>query len=178
MERRQFFRGLIAAGATVAERPERRNRRAHHEGQRVYHGPMSIPEEVARIVADHPAIKRTTHRHLVSRYAADGYTWLFRCQIPAHRGMVGEIIHIPQPDGVILSRVHCWSAADPDRAPHGGYLDAVLISASRHPVSPLPHAAILPPLPEAEYTMAEYTSPAWLTEAPRENTVRRLTEGQ
>jgi hypothetical protein len=72
---------------------------------------MLIPERVALIVAEHPAIKRTTHSHLVSRYAENGWTWLFRCQIPAHRKMVGEIVRTPAGD----IRVHCWSAADPER---------------------------------------------------------------
>lgn len=110
MERREFFRSLIAGGATVSQRPERRNRRVHHEGTKLYHGPLLIPEYVAGIVAAHPAIKRTTHGgHLVSRYADAAYTWLFRCQIPESRAMVGEIVCTPE--GKL--RIHCWSAARP-----------------------------------------------------------------
>lgn len=110
-DRREFFRSLIAGGAVVSQRPERRNRRAHHTNDVVYSGPLIVPERVAAIVAEHPAIKRTTHQHLVSRYAEAGYTWLFRCQVPAHRAMVGEVVQTPE--GAI--RVHCWSAADPAR---------------------------------------------------------------
>lgn len=117
MERRDFFKSLIAAGATVKERKKHRNRRSRHESERIYHGPMAIPERIALIIAEHPAIKRTTHRHIVSRYAGDldGWVWLFRCQIPAHRLMVGEIIRTTE--GKI--RVHCWSSADPERYTRG-----------------------------------------------------------
>jgi hypothetical protein len=116
IERRDFFKSLIAGGATVSERKERRNHRAHHEGTRLYHGPMLIPAYIAGIIAEHPALKRTTNgRHLVSRYADATHTWLFRCQIPAHCLMVGEIVRTPE--GKI--RVHCWSAADPERYTRG-----------------------------------------------------------
>lgn len=107
MERREFFQSLIAGGAAVGQRPERRNRRAHHKNARIYHGPMMIPERIAAIVAEHPSVKRTTDRHLVSRYAEGGWVWLFRCQIPESRAMVGEIVLAEA--GQI--RVHCWSAA-------------------------------------------------------------------
>ena len=110
MERREFFKSLIAGGASMRERPRAKNRRAHHTGERLYHGPMEIPEDIVRIIAAHPAIKKTTCRHLVSRYANTGWVWLFRCQIPESRQMVGEIIRTPE--GKI--RVHCWSAARPD----------------------------------------------------------------
>ncbi|HME59220.1 MAG TPA: hypothetical protein VKF63_12835 [Terracidiphilus sp.] len=110
-DRREFFRSLIAGGATVAERPGRRNHREHHADNVVYHGPMLIPERIAAIIADHPAIKRTMCRHLVSRYAEAGWTWLFRCQIPDHRRMVGDIRRTIT--GQV--RVCCWSAADPER---------------------------------------------------------------
>lgn len=70
MERRAFFQSLIAGGAQVAERPERRNRREHHQDTLIYHGPMSIPARLAAIIADHPAIKRTTHRHMVAVWVA------------------------------------------------------------------------------------------------------------
>ena len=109
MERREFFQSLIAGGAVVKERPDNRNRRAHHEGTRLYHGPMMIPIDIATIIAEHPALKRSTSRHLVSRYADATHTWLFRCQIPESRAMVGEIVRTPE--GKI--RIHCWSAARP-----------------------------------------------------------------
>lgn len=111
MERREFFRSLIAGGATVQEWPERKNARKHHEGNRLYHGPLEIPGRIVGIIDNHPGIKRTTDRHLVSRYAEADWTWIFRCQIPAHRLMIGEVVRTPE--GKI--RVHCWSAADPGR---------------------------------------------------------------
>lgn len=110
MERRDFFRSLIAGGATLNQRPEGKNRRAHHQNERLYHGPLEIPERIVDIVAEHPGIKRTTHRHLVSRYAENNWVWLFRCKIPASRQMVGEVVRTPE--GKI--RMHCWSAASTD----------------------------------------------------------------
>jgi len=109
MQRREFFLNLIAGGAVVKKRAEHRNRKVHHENTRLYHGPMLIPPAVVAIVAAHPGIKRTTHQHLVSRYADTAHTWLFRCQIPESRAMVGEIVRAP--DGKL--RIHCWSAARP-----------------------------------------------------------------
>lgn len=110
MDRRSFFQSLIAGGAAVTERPEHKNRKAHHQNEVLFHGPIEIPERVVNIVAEHPAIKRTTHRKLVSRYAENNWVWLFRCQIPESRQMVGEVVRTPE--GKI--RVHCWSAARPD----------------------------------------------------------------
>jgi hypothetical protein len=109
-DRREFFRSLIAGGAAVAKRPQRQI--THPGNEVVYHGPMLIPERVAGIIAEHPSIKRCNRSsHLVSRYAEPGWTWLFRCQIPASRHMVGEIVRTPEG----ATRVHCWSAADPAR---------------------------------------------------------------
>jgi hypothetical protein len=153
MERREFFKTLVAGGATAAERTEQRNRRAHHHDEIVYHGPMLIPERVAIIVAEHPAIKRTTNGgHLVSRYAEDGWTWLFRCQIPAHRKMVGEIVKTPA--GAI--RVHCWSAADPARYTRDD--EPATIMARK--VAPQPPAPIMPPLPDLDATESEWSDAA------------------
>lgn len=134
MERREFFQSLIAGGASVKSRREGRNRRAHHQNERVYHGPMAIPERIAAIVADHPGLKRTTDRHLVSRYAEEGWTWLFRCQIPASRQMVGEIVRTPEGK----MRVHCWSAARDTSAE-----EPAVIVGRKSPVAPAP---LLPPI--------------------------------
>lgn len=144
MERREFFKSLVAGGATVAERTERRNRRAHHHDEIVYHGPMLIPERVALIVAEHPAIKRTTHgSHLVSRYAENGWTWLFRCQVPTHRKMVGEIVRTPVGD----IRVHCWSAADPERYTRNDEPVAIVTAKTAR----AQNTPIMPPSPEPEW---------------------------
>jgi len=112
MERREFFQSLIAGGATV-RKTRKRVRGAHAADIRLYHGPMTIPPHVAEAVREDPTPHRATGRgtHLNSRYAeADGTVWLFRCQIPAHRGMVGEIMRAPIGGRI---RVHCWSAARP-----------------------------------------------------------------
>ena len=111
-DRRSFLQSLVAAGA-----PVRRNRRrvphSHAGDIRLYHGPMTIPAYVAEAVREAPDPLRAKGRgtHLLSRYAdADGTVWLFRCQIPDHRGMVGEIVQAPIGR---RRRVHCWSAATP-----------------------------------------------------------------
>ena len=106
--RREFFQSLIAAGAVP-----RRNMKAvkHPDNVRIYHGPMEIPAHVAECVREDPTPHKATGRgrHWVTRYAeADGTVWLFRCGIPFHRGMVGEIIRTP----LGRHRVHCWSAAE------------------------------------------------------------------
>lgn len=116
--------------------------RIRHAGERVYHGPIFVPENIAAIVAEHPAIKRTTSRHMVMRYSHGGWTWLFRSQIPASRMMVGEIVRTPE--GQI--RVHLWSAASPHSGAH---------SARRTPAEILARRAtritrIEPPLPPSE----------------------------
>lgn len=112
MERREFFQSLIAGGATVRKN-RKRVKGAHRQDIRLYHGPMQIPPHVAEAVREDPTPHRATGRgtHLLSRYAdADGTVWLFRCQIPAHRGMVGEIVQSPIGQ---RKRIHCWSAATP-----------------------------------------------------------------
>ena len=114
MERREFFQSLIAGGAVSRKRPKHRK---HTTGTVLYRGPMTIPEHVAAAVAQHPDIYRPTGRgtHLAARYAdrereglGSAAVYLFRCQIPEHRGMVGEIVLSEGHVGV-----HCWSAADP-----------------------------------------------------------------
>ena len=109
MERREFFKSLIAGGATARIRPERRNERKHHTGEIMYRGPLTIPERVSAIVAEHPGLCRTTSRHLVMRYVDRGTVYLFRARVPEHRAMVGEIVRTFT--GAL--RVHAWSAADP-----------------------------------------------------------------
>jgi hypothetical protein len=112
MERRDFFKSLIAGGATVRKN-RKRAPKSHRQDIRLYHGPMQIPAHVYEAVREDPSPMRATGRgsHLVSRYAdPDGTVWLFRCQIPAHRGMVGEIVQVPVGQ---RKRIHCWSAAQP-----------------------------------------------------------------
>lgn len=112
MERRAFFQSLIAGGATV-RKTRKRVKGSHANNIRLYHGPMTIPPYVYEAVREDPSPMRATGRgtHLVSRYAeADGTVWLFRCQIPKHRGMIGEIVQAPIGQ---RKRIHCWSAANP-----------------------------------------------------------------
>ena len=137
-DRRQFFQALIAGGATVRKT---RKRVQHSQDVRVYHGPMSIPPHVAEAIRHDPAPHRPTGQgtHLISRYAEpDATVWLFRCQIPSHRGMVGEVVRTPL--GRI--RVHCWSAAIP-----GEYREpAEIIECKAARLEPPPCEPIIPPL--------------------------------
>jgi hypothetical protein len=121
-DRRQFFQSLIAGGAAVRKT---RKHVPHAADERLYHGPMQIPPHVYEAVREDPTPHRSTGRggHLVSRYVdPDQTTWLFRCQIPAHRLMVGEIVRTP----LSRIRVHCWSAADPQRCTRGDEPAAIL----------------------------------------------------
>lgn len=136
MERRDFFKSLVAGGATIKVRPERKNQRAHHQGERIYHGPMEIPERVVSAVAQSPALAKTTHRHLISRYTdGEGWEWRFRSQIPEHRLMVGEIIRTPE--GNVC--VHCWASADLDR--YMSHCGPAEILSAKTPTSVLDHSA-------------------------------------
>lgn len=111
--RREFFQSLIAGGATLTK-TRKHVPRAHSNNIRLYHGPMEIPAYVYEAVREDPSLYKSTGTsggHPVSRYAEpDGRVWLFRCGIPAHRGMVGEIVRAPIGQRI---RVHCWSAATP-----------------------------------------------------------------
>lgn len=110
-DRRSFLQSLVAAGAPI-KRTRKRVPESHGADVRIYHGPMTIPAHVTEAVREDPSPLRASGRgtHLVSRYAAaDGTVWLFRCGIPVHRGMVGEIVRTP----LGRYRVHCWSAATP-----------------------------------------------------------------
>lgn len=111
MERRNFFAALVAGGADIRDTRLRGKRKPVRENQRLYHGPMVIPEDVAEAVRESPDIYRTRHAgKLVSRYVDhDATVWLFRVLIPVSRQMVGEVIRTP--DG--RRRVHCWAAATP-----------------------------------------------------------------
>ena len=128
-DRRQFFQTLIAGGAAV--RKTRKHIR-HQQDVCLYHGPMAIPARIAEAIAADPTPHRATGRgtHLVSRYAEpDATVWLFRCQIPSHGGMVGEITRTP----LGRVRVHCWSAALP-----GEYREpAEIIERKRAPQMPV-----------------------------------------
>jgi hypothetical protein len=143
--RQSFFRSLIVGGATV--RDTRGRKKVKHLDIRLYHGPMLIPAHVAECVREDPAPHRTKDRHLVSRYVdVDGTVWIFRCQIPASRAMVGEIVQTPIGQ---RKRIHCWSAANP-----GEYRTPEDLLASRRPVA----APIMPPL------LPSSTTPRWLAE--------------
>ncbi len=149
MERREFFKSLVAGGATV-RKTKHRARGGHAGDVRLYRGPMTIPAHVAEMVREDPTPHRAIGRgsHLASRYSAGGWTWLFRCQIPASRQMVGEVIR-KEHGGY---RVHCWQTADP-----GAYRTPEELLANRRIPEDAP-TPIMPPLVPAP-------QPTWMTEA-------------
>ncbi len=150
LDRRKFFQGLIAGGASVRKN---RKRVAHRQDVVLYRGPMEIPAHVYEAVREDPTPHRATGRgtHLVSRYVEpDGTVWLFRCQIPAHRGMVGEIVQGRPSDA--RRRVHCWQAADP-----GSYRTPEQLLANH--IQKRPASPIMPPL-------IAPSQPGWMIEQP------------
>ena len=143
MSRRSFFAALPAA----TPRRERANKRAHHDGQRIFHGPMGIPDYVLDSVS-RAMPYRTTHRHPVLRVARDGITYVFR-SAPAPE-MVGEIWRTLEGQ----YRVHVWSCATPDR-PIRAALDRIDQDRAVRTPTPQPqlvsdeysqYFAIMPPL--------------------------------
>lgn len=98
--RRGFLRGLAG---TPLLRPANRNRRAHHVGTRLYHGPIRLPARVLDL-ACRSRVYRTTHRHLALRCQIDGLTVLFRAGV-AGDCYLGEIVRTES--GAI--RIHTWS---------------------------------------------------------------------
>ena len=156
-DRRQFFQSLIAGGAAARKT---RKHVAHTDDVRIYHGPMQVPLYVVEAISADPTPHRATGRgtHLVSRYAEpDATVWVFRCQFPVHRGMVGEIVRTPL--GRI--RVHCWASAQPsDRyetplkiiermarrdAPHYNPCDEI-IERKAAPVARPAYVPVMPPV--------------------------------
>ena len=79
---------------------------------------------------------------------------MFRCQVPAHRKLVGEIVRTQA--GAI--RVHCWTAADPERYTRNDEPMAILTAKATRTQS----APIMPPLmapePEWQSDTLEYTA--------------------
>ena len=137
-DRRHFLQSLIAGGATVRKT---RKHVPHTSDVRLYHGPMAIPERIAEAIWEDPTLHRATGRgtHLVSRFAElDGAVWLFRCGVPSHRGMLGEIVRTP----LGRVRVHCWSAALP-----GKYREpSEIIECKAARLEPPPCEPIIPPI--------------------------------
>lgn len=122
--RRAFLQGLAATGAPIKERPTHRR---HTGGAIVYRGPMTIPADVAAAVAVDPGLYKARGAKLRSRYAqrerngaGSAAVYVFAAAIPAHRGMVGEIVLAGGHYGV-----HCWSAADP-----GSYDEPLVIASA------------------------------------------------
>jgi len=103
MTRRESIAALLGTG-TPRTKPEGKNRRKHHEGEQIYHGPMRLPDYVIDS-ASRAVPVRTTHQHLAIRISRDGIVYLFR-YAPAPE-MVGEIWRTPEG----AYRVHCWAVS-------------------------------------------------------------------
>lgn len=160
MERRDFLQSLIAGGSTVRKN-RKRVPKAHAGDIRLYHGPMEIPAHVYEAVREDPTPHRATGRgtHLNSRFAdSDGTVYLFRCQIPAHRGMVGEIVQAPIGQRL---RVHCWSAARP-----GGYRPTADIIAAKRGGSECRLTPAIISTPTKAEKFGVINLPMWLCHEP------------
>lgn len=103
MTRRESFSALFSA--PLVERPEHKNKRAHHDGDQLYHGPIFVTAEVTDLAVTSTPFK-TTHRHPALRIEHDSVVYLFRCLPIGASAYVGEIIRTPQ--GTI--RCHVWLA--------------------------------------------------------------------
>lgn len=118
MQRRDFFRSLVAGGATVTSdlsgKPLKHRKSDKAPNTTLRRGPFEIPADVYEAIRESPELHKTRKRRLAARYV-DGadVTWLIMSAIPVHRGMMGEICRTP--DG--RYRVHCWEIARDGGAP-------------------------------------------------------------
>lgn len=104
MTRRESF--MAALGLAPIERPERKNSRARHTHDKLYHGPLRIPAEVAERSSQAPAYK-TTHGHPVLRIEdKDGVVYLWRCLPVGEGDYLGEVVRTPEG----AYRVHLYRA--------------------------------------------------------------------
>lgn len=153
-DRRSFFRSLIAAGAVPRKT---RKHVKHSDDVRLYHGPMVIPAHVAEAVREDPTPMRAAGRgsHLMSRYAEPGEStvYVFRCAIPAHRTMIGDI----RRTALGRIRVSCWSACDPAMLRGDRKVEGIIAYHTQPPIQTQDHRLILPPLtqPSAEWHAEE-----------------------
>lgn len=115
MTRRESFVGLFAAptiATGLSGKPLKHRKADKAPNTLIYRGPIEIPSHVAEAIRECPdlAKSRGGANKLVSRYTdADGILYRGRCPIPAHRGVVGEIVSTAE--GIV--RVHWWAAATP-----------------------------------------------------------------
>ena len=101
--RRQFC-GLGLIAPIFGLRGAKRNRRSKHRDTVLFHGAMSMPEEVLAAAYKSPVL-RTTHRKLAVKVVHEGVVYLLR--VVGGRDYVGEIVRTQA--GFV--RVHCWALA-------------------------------------------------------------------
>jgi hypothetical protein len=164
--RRSFFQSLVAGGATVntglSGKPLKHRKSDKQPNQRMYHGPMLVPADVAECLRESPDLHKTRATHLVARYVdGDGCVWLMRTRIPESRAMVGEIVRTPEGH----YRVTCWSAATPSLT----YRDARALIARHTEQEQSASAPILPPLEPPPPVEWDYFDPAFVEELLRDS---------
>ena len=147
MQRREFFRSLVAGGAAVTDdlagKPLKHRKSDKQRNTPLYHGPMVIPADVAECLREDPALHKTRTGRMSMRYVdSEGTIWLMMSEIPASREMQGEICRTAEG----RYRVHCWYVARPGTARR----DAREIIDRSKPQDPIeqPDAMILPPAPD------------------------------
>lgn len=113
-DNKEFFTRLLAGKQPVNEYQNKaKNHESHKKDIRLYHGPIVIPEDV-KVAISQSSVYRTGNSSLAQKIVdTEGVTWLFKCEIPSHRVMVGEVMKTPDK----RYRVHGWKAADESRAP-------------------------------------------------------------
>lgn len=142
MTRRESLRALISGGAAYRERPANKGKREHHQDTRLFHGRITLPQEILDSLGRAPVV-RTMCKHPALRTQRDGVTYLLRTAICGPH-YVGEVVRTQAG----AYRVHAWSVADCGRPV------AEVIERDREQL--IPPVPPLSALPEPEPNQAEY----------------------
>lgn len=133
MTRRESLRALISGGAAYKERPERKNRRSHHRDEVIYHGPITIPDEVIALLGT-STVYRTTCRHPALRVHHNSITYVLRTALSG-TDYVGEVVRTQAG----AYRVHAWTVSLRGGKPLGAIIPREEPPCDMPPVSaPLP----------------------------------------
>lgn len=103
--RREFMKLVVSSPMIGFGKKGIRNKRRHHKHTQLYHGPMTLPEQVVKMAERNPYEVKTTHRHFAIKVSHENISYLFRTLGGHH--YIGEIVQTQE--GNI--RVHVWSIA-------------------------------------------------------------------